>query len=539
MSDRCTPIWAPRQSAAVGLGCIFVGALGALLLGQDGGFDLKNYHHYNAWAFIGGRFGHDFVVAQQQTWLNPALDLHYYLSLLALGPALGSALVGAVQGVALWLLFELAGRALPGEAEGWSHTQRMFMALVVVAVGGFGPIAWVNLGASRGDLTVSIFVLASLLLLLDLPEFAPQWRPIHAHPRRLVLASGVLMGLGCGLKLTVAAFAVGGLVALGLSSSGSLGSRAGVAIRWAGGCLLGILVSAGPWMAVLWTNYRSPIFPFANHVIRSPYSPQTSFAEVRFRPDGLAEVLSFPLQFASGAEVAWEFAFRDVRLGILYLLVLAFIGRAVWTVRVAAGAWRGPRSLRLLLPFSVVSYVVWQGAFCVYRYLAPLEMLAPLLIVLILGSMLRRPAHAQIASALALALIVVAVQMPLVERLPWATDIFAVQLPAPVLDDDAVVVLAGDDATSYLATYFPPQVRFLRIAGNFAAADEDTQMHRDMAAVLDSAIGGLHFLKGPYEIDHQALAHFGLVLRSTTCKPVLSRVDRNLALCALDRLDPE
>jgi len=57
-------------------------------------------------------------------------------------------------------------------------------------------------------------------------------------------------------------------------------------------------------MAVLWKHYGSPIFPFANHIIGSPYAADASFAEVRFRPDGLSEFLTFPLQFAAGGEVA-------------------------------------------------------------------------------------------------------------------------------------------------------------------------------------------------------------------------------------------
>jgi len=133
-------------------------------------------------------------------------------------------------------------------------------------------------------------------------------------------------------------------------------------------------------------------------------------------------------------------------------------------------------------------------------------------------------------------LIVGTVQMPAVERLDWEDDIFGVRLPEPVISPKSVVVLAGDDATSYLATYFPPSVRFLRIAGNFSAADEDTQMHRDMAQVLGSALGPLYFLKGPYDIDQEALKYFGLFVKEGSCRPVFSRVDLDLALCGLQRL---
>jgi hypothetical protein len=289
-------------------------------------------------------------------------------------------------------------------------------------------------------------------------------------------------------------------------------------------------------MAVLWSHYKSPIFPFANHVIGSPYAPETSFADVRFRPDGLAETLSYPIQFASGGEVAWEFAFRDLRLGLLYVLFLVLFARFVLSKGRRGLRPDGSRLFVLLTVFSVASYIVWQSAFCVYRYLAPLELLAPLMVVLTLVHLLSNPGRSLAASALALGLIVWTVQMPPVERLAWSEDIFSVQLPAPAISKDAVVLLAGDDATSYLVTYFPPEVRFLRIAGNFAAADEETQLHRDMARTIDSSLGPLYFLKGPYDIDHDALRHFAVAIQEGSCLPVVSRVDRNLALCTLYRL---
>jgi len=508
----------------------------AIALGQDGGFDLKNYHYYNAWALLGGRLGHDFVVAQQQTWFNPLLDLHYYLPVLLLGPKLGSALVGAMQGLAFWLLFEIAGRLLPGRAPGWSTAERLTLATAVVAVGICGPITWVNVGASRGDLTVSVLVLASLLFLLDLPDFASGGASTSRPPRSVLLASGALMGLACGLKLTAASFAVGVAVSLLFTSSGSVLARIRTSVSWAGAALAAILVSAGPWMCTLWMHYRSPIFPFANHIIASPYAPLASFSEQRFRPDGFADSLSYPFQFASGGEVAWEFAFRDLRFGVLYVLLVVLAARWIWMRRRKERLPSVSPALTMLLSFAATSYIVWQLTFCVYRYLAPLELLAPVLIVAVLVSLLPRPAFALSASAAMLVLIVGAVQMPAVERLDWEDDIFGVQLPEPEISPQSVVVLAGDDATSYLATYFHPSVRFLRIAGNFSAADEDTQMHRDMAQVLGSAAGPLYFLKGPYDIDEEALQYFGLLVMEGSCRPVRSRVDLDLALCGLQRL---
>jgi len=523
----------PQLVRAALAASLCAGALGAFLLGQDGGFDLKNYHYYNAWALLGGRLSHDFVVAQQQTWFNPLLDLLYYLPTRVFGPAPGSALLGAMQGVNFWLLLLISGRLLSSQSPDWSPRAVRGVAIACALVGAYGPIGWAGLGSSRGDLTVSLFVLSSLWVLLQHPRFDASGAVREGSSGRLLFASGLLMGLGCGLKPTMASFAVGAALALVLVGPGSARRRFRTSLIWCGGAFLAILLSGGPWMLVLWEHYGSPIFPFANHIFGSPYAPLESFADLRFRPDGLGGFLSFPLQFAAGGEVAWEFAFRDPRLSLLCILVVAY-GLRLW-FRPRAERAPAPPSLRLLLVFAVASYAVWQVVFCVYRYLAPLELLSPLLIVALLVRLVPRPGAALAVSAGALAVIVGMVRLPDVERLPWQDNIFGVELPQPTLADDSIVLLAGDDATSYLVTYFPPRVRFLRIAGNFGFPEDDTFLNRDMRRVLADADGPLYFLKGPYEIDHESLAAFGLALVDGSCRPIRSRVDDNLALCDLRR----
>ena len=52
---------------------------GALVLGQDANWDLRNYHWYNAYALLNGRYGIDLLPAQTPTFYNPALDVPFYL----------------------------------------------------------------------------------------------------------------------------------------------------------------------------------------------------------------------------------------------------------------------------------------------------------------------------------------------------------------------------------------------------------------------------------------------------------------------------
>lgn len=68
--------------------------------GLDVNWDLKNYHLYNAYAFMNDRLGHDIAPAQMQTYFNPILDLpFYYLVTLIDSPRLIAFLMGSLHGI--------------------------------------------------------------------------------------------------------------------------------------------------------------------------------------------------------------------------------------------------------------------------------------------------------------------------------------------------------------------------------------------------------------------------------------------------------
>ena len=47
----------------------------AVWLGQDANWDLRNYHWYNAYAFLNGRDGFDLLPSQTPYFYNPLMDV--------------------------------------------------------------------------------------------------------------------------------------------------------------------------------------------------------------------------------------------------------------------------------------------------------------------------------------------------------------------------------------------------------------------------------------------------------------------------------
>ncbi|HEY0832475.1 MAG TPA: hypothetical protein VGE72_01090, partial [Azospirillum sp.] len=101
-----------RRARAIALAFLVLAppAYGALALafGMDANWDLRNYHWYNAYAFLNGRAGFDRLVAQMPSFYNPLMDVPFYLAATTLPARVAGFLLGTVQGVNVSLAFALA-----------------------------------------------------------------------------------------------------------------------------------------------------------------------------------------------------------------------------------------------------------------------------------------------------------------------------------------------------------------------------------------------------------------------------------------------
>src|SRR5512145_311444 len=114
------------------IGYVLLGAALSWTLGQDVNWDLRNYHFYNPYQLIDGRFDRDFQVAGLQTFFNPALDLPFYVAVrvLALPPLAVGLGLGAFHGIALWVVHRLTVLLLPADSGSFRHAAGVTAALV-------------------------------------------------------------------------------------------------------------------------------------------------------------------------------------------------------------------------------------------------------------------------------------------------------------------------------------------------------------------------------------------------------------------------
>jgi len=497
----------------------------ALWLGQDAGWDLRNYHFYVPFAWLHGRLDQDVAVAHIATYYNPTLYLPFYWAVENWPPRLVGFVLGGLAGINAWLLALIAMQA-GGREE---REGRSWAPIVLALVGLLGAMAVSELGTSAGDNIVSILVLASLWMLL-------RWRAVLAAGGPRAWATAIFSGLPCGiafgLKLPFAVYAVAACLAL-LAMPFPWQRRLAAAWTFGVGVLVGVAVAGGYWLLEMWQRYRNPLFPYFNDVFGSPWATAGSYRHEIFIPQGASEWLMFPFRFALDPLQVAEVEFRDLRMPLLYAAAVLLLLRFAWR-RVApaaaepTGSELDRQATTFLAVFAVVAFVLWARLFAVSRYTMPIEMLAPVIAWSALGAHAGSARHRTwLAVALGL-LLVGSTQIGNWGRRSWSDDYFGVTPPAIADPDRSLVLLAGVEPMGYLVPTMPARLRFLRIDGHFTGpSPTPNASDRAMHAAVESHDGPIFLLYRGWEQERAAAAAaaYGLTSVPGACQSFLPGIE--------------
>lgn len=530
-----------RSARLIGIAFLLLAppAYGLLTLafGMDANWDLRNYHWYNGYAMLTGRIGRDLLAAQMPTFYSPFLDVPFYWLATHLPARAAGFLWGTLQGINLSLLYLLASFSLRNVPT----PKRTLIAMALAVAGGLGGGTLGLIGTTFQDNVVSLGVLGAAAVIAGSLPGILDGRPLPSFAR--VAAAGLLAGAAMGLKNPTVIYAVG--LCLGfLALPARPWRRLWLAFFFGIGVLVGLGLGGGVWMAHLWHDYGNPVFPHMNHIFKSPFAALSDYVNVSFFPPGLWQRLFFPFVFTVSPLTVGEVPFFDLRVLALFVLV------PVGVVCAAATGMLGKRNdwltavpaTRFLLAAMTVTYVLWVAMFCIYRYLVPLEMLAPLALVMAVGLLpLARRLRIGLAMAL-LAVVQLTVQPADWGRVDWPTGAddrwVEADVPAIADPDDTMVLMAGYWAISHVIPSFPARVTFVRIQSNFLQPDS---VGNGYLAILKDKVAS-H--RGPFLMlstipdtpgAAKAAGLLGLRLDPQRCRPIPNNLGETLNLCAVDR----
>ena len=440
-AERNTPFL--QKAGGLWLLCCALAVAAGLILGQDANWDLRNYHYYNAYAWLNSRYDIDIAPAQIQSWHYPLADIPYYLFARAgVSSWISTSALALPAAVALYFVARIYAVLVPGLQRGW-----IIFALLLVALTGTAGMPVIG-GTMSEWHTVALFLGAIWLLLKSHPDSS-------SDSMRFVLA-GVLGGAAVGLKLTAAVYAMG-LAAMVLALPGSAGTRLRrLACLGIGGSVAFLLVYA-PWGWYVYQRMESPVFPYFNNIFKSPYALAIDYKDPRFAKTTLEAILTLPFRLMSSTTgFVSEATLRDWRLALGFPALLYLAWRPDSSSIACRFKWRA------VLAFFVVSYVLWAGFSGIYRYAGLLELTASLAWVACAATI--RPARALVAVAIASVVVIATVKQPHWWRIPHGAPAVVATLPA--LPAGSMVVIATLDPLGYVVPNLPPAIPVISIINN-------------------------------------------------------------------------
>jgi hypothetical protein len=488
---RAAPLDHPRAAARAFVIVPLLCGLLSLAMGQDDGWDMRNYHLYNVYALLNGRMGVDLSPAGFQTYFNPLLDVPYFLATQWFPAPVAGFVFGASHGLAFVLVAAIA-RVLVGPGR---------LALLLAAAGSMSAAFLSELGNSMGDNLTALLVLSSLYLLLRHWERLPQ---CGGGAVRVLLGAGAVMGLGMGLKLTNVSYAVGACVAL-LTVAATPWVRVRTAFVYGVGVLAGMAATSGYWMFRMWSLYGNPVFPQFNNLFHSTMASAMGVLDEGHLPRNAGEALLWPYVFSSHMERIAEVPIRQITWPLLYSAVIAWaVAALVRRMRGAAGAGveRGlpPRGV-FLVAFAAVAYVVWVRLFSIYRYLAPLELIAPVLFWLLVHTIACPTAARRLAGWLLLAAAAAVLPFTTWGHAGWTERAFTADTPAIAQPQRAVIYQASlDSPMGWLAQFMPREAAVVGLGSGFPESPAYVERMHRMAAQR----GGPHYIMFPLATDKRA-----------------------------------
>jgi hypothetical protein len=497
----------------------------AVSVGQDINFDSLNYHVYDAWAFLQGRTFTDVFPAGAQSLVDPLINVPTYLLQAHASPHVASFVIGFEQGLGPVLAMVIVQRMTRSPLLG------ILAGITATISGGFAS----ELGNDMGDsMLAPVFLLAVLFALnairarhtetstaADPPKPRGRWwRRQVKREYRWWLASGLVAGLGGGLKFAELPIAVG-VVAASVVVTGPVGRRAQRLLVSGLGGIIGVALTAGQWTIELWQHYGDP-FAFLG-------GPLLGFSDPYFAPptpSGASAVEPLPIR---AIQMLWspvtaffhplefsELPVREASLAAATAMVFALAIVAVGVLAVRLPHRR--RASRQSLPTSpattdgavatdfdwfvvtvlVVSVLLWSDFLRIYRYLIPLEVLAPVLLVAtsrrIIG-FVRLPRARRLLQARALPIFFVAICIVSIltaqtsdywDRGPFNSTWSSITTPK-MLQNGKTNILVGLSAIGYPSAFILPLLKAKFIAvGGITGQSENDMLTPSTYKLLDS-----------------------------------------------------
>lgn len=534
--------------------CMVVVLFTSWYLGKEMAWDTLDYHVYAGFSALHDRFGQDYFAAGPQSYLNPYVYLPFYLLVTSGLTALQVALIlAAVQGVILWLAYELALTVAPPA----KPRTRLSLGICAVALAFANPVLISQLGSSYADLLTAAIVLAGWLLLA---------KSLRAPGAMHIACAALLLGCASALKLTNAVHAISAGV-LVLLMPGNWQSRLRYAVLFCVGGAVGFGAIAASWALRLYERFGNPFFPLVNGIFRAPEFTTGPAISYRFIPISFMDALWRPFaMIAPRVMIHVEWAAPDLRYALLFLAAALSLSTWAWKRFHDDGVTVNERTrdddMRALVALGIaflVDWSLWLTASGNSRYFIPMGCVAAVLAtVLIFQVCAERP---KVRNYLLIVIFGVQFfQLHFGAQYPWrvawrAGPWFQVSVPQNLATEPALYFAIGIQSNSFIVPYLAPGSGFVNLEGDYTLGSEGANgtrirsmirrysphlavlvrdLRRDPKQYVDFPnAGSVNDALEPFGLQLDAAHCARIVVHGITSPMLIARTDR-----ALSKLSP-
>lgn len=505
--------------------------------GQPETFDLGNYEYYSGFAQLHGFRSPVALPGLLQTYLDGQINTVYYLLITHLHARPAVAAIALLQSLAVSLLAVLV----------WKLARRLGGSPVAAAIAGLlagagaflAPIYGIEVGETSSDSLLALPLFAAAALLYRSVTASPASR--RAASRDAAIA-GLLLGVAGALKFTTGPFIVAILIGFCLAllagrrrSGRDLRRCLLLAVLPAGVALVAALALYLPTALLLWHRYRDPVFPYFNGIFHSPDLRPGNYRDGRWTARSPTSFLLHYSRLLVGGDNYHNGTSQwPVRSPVM------FFGIAVATVGLVIELIRRRKPEALFLEFSLVGgFALSEAVFGIYRYLAPIEMAAPAVVISLVLLYRLRPALTVLAVAAGVAVgSIFALEPRLGSSQAFGPSYFAV--PAGAFSDlkDAGVVMAGPGPLAYLVPYLPESTELVRAGGNLDGVMSNAWWSHVTHVVRERQLPWwVLFQTGTFHKVPPALRLVGFSGTYGDCHEVITRM-AHVTVCRLPPLPP-
>ena len=239
---------------------IFVLLAGILSVkfGLERNTDTRNYHIYNPWAFLNDRLSIDIMPAEIQTYLNPLLDIPYFLCIKYFNnhPVIITFLWGGSYALFLYIIFKISEFIFE------NYNKKLLAVYSVIIASGTAMVVR-HIGWLSHDIFIGDLILIAIYMLL---------RSFNAKKNYniLIFGAGIILGCAAGFKYTAGIF-VPPIIITSVIFYKQFRKPVKTILMLTCGVLAGFLITDGFWLYKLYKLFKNPFFPYFNWLFNSPH----------------------------------------------------------------------------------------------------------------------------------------------------------------------------------------------------------------------------------------------------------------------------